>query len=149
MPRLLLQGIADNEGQGGAGGELDVALQWLDLLFARECRASGAAAATESGGAAGSGGSAAETEDSAAGATPGAQQPRQVQQPTQGARAGSPDGSLYERMLLQLLWGLQAALPPSSRVIARWAAQVGWHRLAWGKAAAPGLFVGVLRGMAP
>lgn len=114
-----MQGIASGGAEGIAGGELDVALQWLDLLFARECQASSTAAGAEPNGETGGSDSAAQADGSAAGAAEGAAQRRQAQHARQGGRAGLADGSLYERTLLQLLRGLQAALPPSSRLIAR------------------------------
>ncbi|KAL4443945.1 hypothetical protein ABPG75_011682 [Micractinium tetrahymenae] len=115
-PAIMAQLV---QGDGGVGGELDVALQWLNLLFARECQPSSAAAGAEPDNEADGSGSALQLGGSAAGAAAGAGQRRQRQQLQPGGQAGSPDGSLYERTLLQLLRGLQAALPPSSRVIAR------------------------------
>lgn len=108
-----MQGIAStggSDGDAGPGCELEVALQWLSLLYARDCQPSDALLADgeagSSGGGAGSDGSTAQR-----------QQQQQARRP--GGAAGSGGASQYERMLLQLLQGLQAALPPSSKVMAR------------------------------
>ena len=117
----LVAGVAaggqggDQGGDQGEGGELEVALLWLSLLYARECRP----APADNGDDGGTGGSA----DAAAPGT--AQQRRRQVGSAAGGRQGAPPGgdpaaSAYEATLLALLRGLAEALPPSSRVIVRW-----------------------------
>ena len=120
LMQQLLSGIAaaesggaDSSGaEGGVGSQLEVALQWLDVLFARESQPApaGGTASDEEGGVAAGG-------STAGGAAAAAADRRRQQRQWQGARGPPPGGSLYERMLLQLLRGLQEALPSSCRVI--------------------------------
>ena len=97
-----LQGVAGSSTSNSDSGtccEMEVALQWLNVLYARECQAE-----------AGAGTGAAEGHRS-----PPVAGGRSSASPS---RAGS---SPYETTLLQLLHGLRQALPPSSKIIVRWA----------------------------
>jgi hypothetical protein len=92
---------ADTASGSGASPELEVALTWLDVLFARDCQPASADAATDGKGGAGPGGS-------------------HVATGGQGAARASPGadtGSLYERTLLHLLDGLSSQLPPSRLIV--------------------------------
>lgn len=82
----------------GACPELELALAWLDVLFARDCEPAGGDAAAGWTGGAGQAGSQ---------AAPGAQ--------SAGPRLGT--GSLYERTLLRLLEGLSSQLPPNRLIV--------------------------------
>ena len=99
----LLQGIASSSASDSDSGtccEMEVALQWLNVLYARECQAE-----------AGEGAGAAE-----------GQRPPLVAGSRSSSRASpsTAGSSPYEATLLQLLHGLRQALPPSSKVVVRW-----------------------------
>lgn len=93
----LLQGVASGsagDSDSGACCELEVALQWLNVLYARGCQSTAVGTAAADG-----------------------QRPLPAGSSRSGALASAP----YEATLLQLLDGLRQALPPSSKAIVRWA----------------------------
>ena len=96
------QGVANDSGtDGGSCCELEVALQWLNVLYARECQA--------------------EAGEGSAGAAEGQRAPHGAGSRSSGrASPGAVGSSPYETTLQQLLLGLRQALPPSSKVIVRW-----------------------------
>ncbi len=121
----LVQGIASDASNGAidsevrAGSEFEVALLWLSALFAWECQPSEAAAGT-----------AAPVHDASPveqdATASGCQQRRQVGPAKALAGLGKHDlqsatstVSPYGATLLQLLDGLEQALPPTSKFIAR------------------------------
>ena len=114
-----LQGIADSGGDGRGSYELEVALQWLDVLYARDCHSGSLPAdgqhQQQGRAAEGSASSGLEPEHGE-----WVRQRASSAGTRSGGRTASPLAeSRYERTLLQLLGDLQEALPPSSKVIAR------------------------------
>lgn len=119
LPPACLQGIAASDGAGGAGSELEVALQWLNVLYARECQP-GIQHGDEEAGA--PGGQAGSVAVAAATAEQQAQRQGSRAAATAGSRRSPPAGPAvprYESVLLQLLAGLREASLPSSRLIVR------------------------------
>lgn len=123
-PLAPLQGMAGREGStasGGVCGSFEVALQWLNVLYARECQPAALQPAADGEAAAG---------EAAHGAEGTAAEQQQKQQgAASGRRLASQSGaaaSQYEATLLALLEALSEAGPPphhpASKAVIRCAA---------------------------